>query len=81
MKRIPHLILLLFLIPTNTQARISTIEESKDFLGKYCIEIINSISVSYNKQIAALKVNDWEEFHQNGKWIAGLADLYQKLCK
>ena len=46
-----------------------------------CIEIINSISESYNKQIEAVEINNWEEFHKNGKWIGGLADLYQKLCK
>ncbi len=81
MKRISNVILLLFLFPTNTQARISSMEESKAFLDKYCIEIINSISESYNKQIEALEINNWEEFHKNGKWIGGLADLYQKLCK
>ena len=62
-------------------ARITTKEDSDQFLKEYCIEIVNAIKDAYETQIIAIEKNDLKKFGEQGIWIGGLSDVYSKLCK
>ena len=62
-------------------AKIKTRVESDNFLNEYCIEIVNAIKEAYETQIVSVKNNDFKKFGEQGRWIAGLSDIYSKLCK
>ena len=65
----------------NTQAEITTKEQADKFLHGYCIALVNEIEKAFEKQKDLSKASQWDEFMKQGAWIAGLSDIYNKLCK
>lgn len=60
---------------------MTTKQQADNFLGKYCIELVNGISDAYDSQLVAVNAKDWKTFFEKGRWIGGLADVYSKVCK
>ena len=76
------LIIITFLIFTDTAyGGVTNKNEADQFLKEYCIELIGSIKDSYLIQKKAVKDGDWQTFSEKGHWIAGVSDIYSKLCK
>ncbi len=82
MKNLLCPILLIASLYTSTaNAEITTEKEAEKFLESYCIALINEIQIASQKQEALAKKEQWEEFFEQGVWIAGVADVFSKLCK
>ena len=69
------------ILDTPVFSRIETKQDAREFLNEYCIEIVVNIKESYERQIKAVNLSDWESFGKEGQWIGGLSDIYSKLCK
>ena len=62
-------------------AKVETKQEADAFLAKYCIELVNTIEGQYEDQKELVAKGKWKEFFEKGAIIAGIADVYSKLCK
>ena len=79
-----NILLFLLLVLTshlNVNAKITSKEEAEKFLNNYCIEIVSAIKDAYEVQIESASNQDWKTFGEKGRWIAGLAEVYSKVCK
>ena len=60
---------------------ISTKKEADEFLGNYCIALVNEIAKAVKRQDAHSKKQEWQQVGEQGAYIAGVADVYSKLCR
>ena len=82
MKRINTLapILLVCISFTASAKGIETKEEAEAFLDKYCIALVNEIAKAVKRQDELSSKNEWQKVGEQGVYIAGVADVYSKLC-
>jgi len=60
---------------------IETKAQADAFLEKYCVALINEVAKAVKRQEAHSAKNEWQEVMEQGAYIAGVADVYSKLCK
>ena len=73
--------MIVFLCAGHAFAKVETKQAADAFLAKYCIELVNTIEVQYEDQKDLASKEKWKEFFEKGVLIAGIADVYSKLCK
>lgn len=85
MERLRHnllaALLVLALSPSASAAEITTKEQADAFLENYCIALVNQVAEASKRQAALAAREDWEGFVEQGAYIAGIAEVYNNLCK
>ncbi|MCX2983111.1 hypothetical protein EYC98_19795 [Halieaceae bacterium IMCC14734] len=78
-----NVLLALIIVLTTNHALAAEIESKADadaFLAKYCVALINEIAEAVKRQEDHSKKNEWQQVGEQGAYIAGVADVYSKLC-
>jgi hypothetical protein len=60
---------------------IETQAQADAFLDNYCIALINEVAKAVKRQDAHSVKNEWQQVGEQGTYIAGVADVYSKLCR
>jgi len=81
MKKIIILITYISLCFNIYGADITNKQQADKFIANYCIELVNGISNTKRRAETKIKNNNMKGFLEESSWIAGLADVYSKLCK
>ena len=80
MKKTFFAIAILLFTAQVSATEIKTNEQADAFLDKYCIALINEVAKAVKRQDAHSAKNEWQQVGEQGAYIAGVADVYSKLC-
>ncbi|MEM8562991.1 MAG: hypothetical protein AAGF57_12185 [Pseudomonadota bacterium] len=59
---------------------IDSAEQADAFLDQYCVALVNEIAKAVKRQESYSAKDEWQKVGEQGAYIAGVADVYSKLC-